>query len=730
MIENRTDIRAYDREEMYRIVAENTMDTIVLVDSEAIVRYVSPSIHALTGYSVEEYEGMDAFGLIVPEDRGRIREWLMKAIETKTPVDVDYRILHTDGGLVYVETRVKPVLDADNLVKYVVAVVRDVTRRKQTEQLLENILENVNALVWSTDKDFSRHHYFAGNTEKICSIPKEEIVERPIRIHDSIHPEDNDSLMGEVKQMLDKGVPVRKEFRWVHIPEEIKWGQLIVHPHQDGLGNVERLDGIILDINEKKRAELALEESEQRYKSLFEHNLDGVFSIELKNLHFVNANEAFERTTGIEMSKLTDRCFIGLIHDEDHPSVFRTLLEVMQQGEPRDIECRLARMDRGERIVSITFVPIFLSDKLNGVHGILKDITKRKQEERDLVRSEERSKFLQMSLNRLSSDLGNVMKVAELEKRLSDEVRSVLPMAIVRIEEGLDAQTLGDRHVADRIRIRIGEKPQPVYLCIEISEPLAKIEAEWLDTAVHYVKILYDNLHRTEDLMKRLEYLVGTNETPKWMLRLLFRLSEKERAALSSDLHDSVLQDLIIWYRKLESLRSANKFGNNAQAELVQIENGLLDAIHQIRITCNELRPPFLLKMGLVESLKSLFEYARMFSNYEIEFVAGELDAPLHEDQILGVYRIVQELLNNASKHSRANRVAMSLEDGGDHIRFRYADDGVGIDLAGLESSYQHMGIAGIEKRVLSLEGEVDVQSAPGQGFHVTVTFPKQTSER
>ncbi|GFN29778.1 sensor histidine kinase [Paenibacillus xylaniclasticus] len=727
MTTRRTNGRAIGRDELYWIAAENTMDTIVVVDSSAVVHYVSPSIYPLTGYTVEQYEGMDAFEIIVPDDQDRIRGWLYEAVTKKKPVDVDYRLRHVDGRTIDVETRVKPVLDEDEQVKYVVAVVRDVTRRKQTEQLLENILDNVNATVWSTDSQFTRYHYFAGNTERVAGLPKEEVIERPIRLHDHIHPEDNEALMGEVKERLDEGLPVRKEFRWIHIPDETRWGQLIIHPFSSRDGEVERLDGIMLDITDKKRAELALEESEQRYKSLFEHNLDAVFSLELEGLRFVNANEAFERTTGIEPNKLQDRCFIGLIHDEDHSEIYRTLLEVMQEGKPRDAECRLAHTTSGERIVSITFVPILVAGSLTGIHGILKDITKQKLEQQELVRSEERSKFLQMSLNRLSSDLANVMKVSELEERLIDEVRRVLPSSNVSIEDEPDAKEGQAPHT---YRIRIGEKPHPVYLCVELAEPLNRIEEEWLDTAVHYVTILYDNLHRTEDLMKRLEQLVGTNETPKWILRLMFRLSEKERAALSSDLHDTVLQDLIIWYRKLESLRSTSRFDERSHEELVQIENGLLDAIHQIRITCNELRPPFLLKMGLVESLRSLFEYARMFANYEIEFHAGALEAPLHEDQILGIYRIVQELLNNASKHSQASRVTIALVDGERHIQFRYSDDGVGVDLARLGGSYQHMGIAGIEKRVLSLEGAIDVQSAPNEGFHVNVTFPKQTIER
>jgi signal transduction histidine kinase len=239
------------------------------------------------------------------------------------------------------------------------------------------------------------------------------------------------------------------------------------------------------------------------------------------------------------------------------------------------------------------------------------------------------------------------------------------------------------------------------------------------------VTILYDNLHLIQDLMLRLETMVAGRETPKWMLRLLFKLSEKERASLSSDLHDSVLQDLIIWYRKLESLHSRNIFDSGIQSELVRIEEGLLDAIHQIRITCNELRPPFLLKMGLVQSLKSLFAYTGMFSNYEIRFAANQDEAALGEEQIIGLYRIVQELLNNATKHSNAATVEMELTEQLDGLCFTYSDDGVGMDMSAYENSFQHMGISGIEKRVLSLDGEMSIRTALKEGFHVRICIPK-----
>jgi len=594
------------------------------------------------------------------------------------------------------------------------------------ERLFEKILDNVNAVVISTDQNFTRYSYCSENFEKMTGIPRFEAMNNPMRTHDFIHPDDNAILMTEVKDKLDKGIPVRQEYRWKKTGGESGWGNLIVHPYLDHAGGIERIDMVMLDITEKKQSELALEESEQKYKSLFENNLDGVFAIELSGFYFQNANRSFERITGIRMDTMKGRCFLGLIMDEDHPAVVEALFSVMQNNESRDIECRITKSEPGETIVSITFVPILLAGELHGIHGIVKDITERKREERELIQSEERYRSLQESLNRFSNELANVMKVSELENRLIDEVKAVLQVTGVSIEEVPRGQEHKMPDTND-IWVKIGEKQQPVYLRIAMDHAMLKIEEEWLDTAVHYVTILYDNLHLLEDLMKRLEDMVAANETPKWMLRLLFKLSEKERASLSGDLHDSVLQNLIIWYRKLESLRSAETFSQNTQRQLKQIEEGLLDTIHQIRITCNELRPPFLMKMGLTESLKSLFSYSRMFSNYEIEFSSECNDRSLQEDQILGVYRIVQELLNNANKHSRASKVTMTLAAAEDQLYFTYSDDGVGMDLSAFEGSFQHMGIAGIEKRVLSLEGEVELKTAPKEGFHVKLRIPIHT---
>src|SRR5690242_11627088 len=89
---------AYDlRVEWYRIIAEHTSDTIVLVDNEAVVRYVSPAFHGMFGYTVDQYEGFDAFDVIHPDDREQVRHVFQVVLADKTQEHLGYRVFHADG---------------------------------------------------------------------------------------------------------------------------------------------------------------------------------------------------------------------------------------------------------------------------------------------------------------------------------------------------------------------------------------------------------------------------------------------------------------------------------------------------------------------------------------------------------------------------------------------------------------------------------------------------------
>lgn len=369
----------------------------------------------------------------------------------------------------------------------------------------------------------------------------------------------------------------------------------------------------------------------------------------------------------------------------------------------------------------------------------------------------------QGSLNRFSTRISRVMKKSDLERVLEHEIVRVLPVGEVaffevrmdRLEELILEESLSD--IRDSVisafrqarpHLSIGKIiPAERGICIVIGIKGSNLHVLWLDnknnrtryntderawlkTLANYSAIVYENLYLIEKLIEDLEEEFqkqkGSSASP-WVLRLIFKLSEKERRKLASDLHDSALQDQLLWYRQLESAMSDYEMSQDLRQKLLDIREGLLDVIHQIRETCNELRPPLLQEMGIVEALKSLFEQSQIRNNFTVDFREDDFTTELNDEQMLTIFRIVQELLRNAGKHAKASNIVIALEQK-DGIRLTYKDDGIGLKLEDLNDSYQHMGLSGIKERVHSLEGSISFKSEMGEGLEVSIFLPLESS--
>ncbi|KGX91172.1 hypothetical protein N781_05200 [Pontibacillus halophilus JSM 076056 = DSM 19796] len=360
----------------------------------------------------------------------------------------------------------------------------------------------------------------------------------------------------------------------------------------------------------------------------------------------------------------------------------------------------------------------------------------------------------QISLDRFTRDLSSILRRDELDDRLVEEVRNGMPshgVAILELnkshselrlesgDEGYPGEMIrshllnkGAGHKAlDYFRVGNGlafimvEQSDSIYV-LWVDEKVNhttfnKDEIRWLKTMVHYASIVYENFRLIEGVTEEFEQSIYQNsETPFWMLRLLFNLAEKERARLSSDLHDSALQEQLVWYRKVENLLEED-ITPEMRSELEEVRDGLEEVVDQIRETCTFLRPPFLKETGVVEALVSLMDYYRKRVLFKVEFDAREFRIELEHEQSLAVYRIVQELLNNAFKHSEASVVEFDLKNDGDMVTLNYRDDGVGLKKGSIQS--KSMGLAGIRQRVKSLRGDVEFFSSEDGGFELAIVL-------
>jgi diguanylate cyclase (GGDEF)-like protein/PAS domain S-box-containing protein len=130
----RLNSRLRDSEARYRLMTDNSTDIVMNLDPAGTIRYVSPSIVQIGGYSVESLMGKPVIDLVLPEDRDQVRTVHVAALGSPSQTFmVEYRGLTADGSIRWFETTTRSVLDEDGLTVGVVSAIRDISHRKLVE---------------------------------------------------------------------------------------------------------------------------------------------------------------------------------------------------------------------------------------------------------------------------------------------------------------------------------------------------------------------------------------------------------------------------------------------------------------------------------------------------------------------------------------------------------------------------------------------------------------------
>jgi two-component system sensor histidine kinase DegS len=232
---------------------------------------------------------------------------------------------------------------------------------------------------------------------------------------------------------------------------------------------------------------------------------------------------------------------------------------------------------------------------------------------------------------------------------------------------------------------------------------------------------------RTQELREAKEALAQKAEQLQRLLMETVGVQERERQRIAHDMHDGINQLLIGALLELKSARERLGTGDQALAEasLQQVKDILHRIEQEIRQILYDLRPPTLDALGLAPSLRRYAERFQQYSGIPCEVsVAGE-PYRLPPDAEIGLYRLMQEALQNVSAHARAYRAEVAIGFAPGVVTLAVTDDGAGFDLdAVLRDGQGHSGLLGMQERAGSLGGRLTIQTGPGQGTRVTVSAP------
>jgi PAS domain S-box-containing protein len=211
----------------------------------------------------------------------------------------------------------------------------------------------------------------------------------------------------------------------------------------------------------------------------------------------------------------------------------------------------------------------------------------------------------------------------------------------------------------------------------------------------------------------------------RWLLRELAAhhetLREKEKASIAREVHDELGQMLTAL--KMETSMCQMAVGDSRpdiNQRLLNMKKSIDQTLQIARNVVTALRPPAL-DLGLVAALEWLAQRIVERLSLSCEVTVGEDVPTLDEGRAVTLFRIVQEALTNVARHANAQNVTIRLQRADEGLELQIEDDGSGFNPAAMSRSF---GLVGIRERVWMLRGQVEVDSAPGQGTRIIVRIP------
>lgn len=494
------------------------------------------------------------------------------------------------------------------------------------------------------------------------------------------------------------------------------------HTHKD---MEERLEQPEKGPSLNSEAERDLVTPENKFRHLFEHSPMAIYLTDLNGV-VLDINNA-----GVELLGFSSRDnVIGLestnfiYTDPDERKRYQKNLE--REDSVNEFETKFRRQDGTIIDVQMTAaVRRNESGDVVGYEGFIKDITAHKKAEKELRASEEKYRtVVETSLGAIYVHQDGVFTFAN--QRLAEMLGYTGP------EEIIGRYFWEFVHPDDRnmVKSRGLSRQRGDFTPRQYSFRGIKKDGDAIWIELRATNAMYMGkpavLGNFIDITKRKR----AEEEIRHLSRRLIEISEEEKRTIARDLHDEFGQALTSLHFDLEALeKSLPESFDEQKRRCGLLMNQVEKLADNIRKTTAHLRPDLLDHLGLIPALEwYINDFAVRRKEVKVHFQAVGFKKRLDVQTEIVLYRILQECLNNISKHAQAKHVNIMLTYSYPKVIFIIKDDGVGYEQAedGLPRGIlkEGIGLLSMRERVASLRGTIDMNSAPGQGTVIRVELP------
>jgi PAS domain S-box-containing protein len=378
--------RNVQSEEVFRLVIENIKDyAVILTDADGQITVWNTGIRNLLGYSEGEFIGQPLSIIFTPED---ISAGVSEKQSAQTITENNYWIRRKDGSQFWANFKVVPLKNTDGNLRGFTCLLRDETSRKLAEENLERVLSGITDSFFRFDRDF-RYVYVNRATTEMFGLSEADFLGKTLW---ELFPDADENIFhSEVKRALKEQETI--VFENYYEPFD-RWFENRVYPSSDGLSV------FVTEITERKKIETALQQSEEKYRTLFDSIDSGFCVIELifgddgkaHNYTYLEINPSFEKQSGLQDAVgKTIRDFAP-----DHEDFwFETYTHVSLTGESVRFEHYSSGLDNWFEVYAFRLG----ETQTNRVAIVFNNITPRKLAEEKIIQLNERSRNILESIN-------------------------------------------------------------------------------------------------------------------------------------------------------------------------------------------------------------------------------------------------------------------------------------------------------------------------------------------
>jgi PAS domain S-box-containing protein len=389
-----------DSEERFRRVFEKAPIGICVCAPDGHFALVNVCICEMLGYSKEELIKKTWMEVTHPDDvsMGKEMKQQLHCAPGET-LEISKRYVHRDGHLIWARMKLSPIRHGDNGPLHFLAHVEDITERKRTSDALEASEERYRAtfeqaamgIVHTSieGKILRCNAHFA----KIIGYAPEEIP--GLTVQQITHPDDLQETNDAFKQTGEKELKaIGREKRYIRKDGSITWVRITVSIQRDSEGHALHFIGIVEDINERKQARDALQESEERFRVMAD-GCPSMLWVTRANGEIEFVNRAYRDFFGTNCEEVQDGRWQSLLHPDDALEYVATFERARRERTLLKADVRCRRADGEWRLLGCYAEPRqSATGKYLGHVGLCADITERRQAEEALIESEERFRIM------------------------------------------------------------------------------------------------------------------------------------------------------------------------------------------------------------------------------------------------------------------------------------------------------------------------------------------------